>query len=131
MNRKVNLGNPIAKERNAEFVVITARQEPEPAYLNFGKCDFFQSVFFTKIFAYMLSAWITINILGIIKAYKSFGTLVEKGLTAVSVLFMLLSNFDQYKDLQYLIVNEHSMTFSLCYSTTITLPLFISIALTK
>lgn len=105
--------------------------DPDPIRLTFAKCDFFQSVFFSSMFAYSLTSWVAISVLGTLKAYKAFGKLSEKGIEAVAIIFLLLNNFDQYKDLQYVIVNEHSLLFTFIFSSTITFPLFYNIKTTK
>ena len=65
-NRKVYVDNPVAKERNAKYIVMIAREELEPIELIFGKCGFFQSAFFCRVFAYTLAFWVAVSLIGII-----------------------------------------------------------------
>lgn len=61
-NRKVNLGNPIAIERGALYIVVLASKLQGPFLIDIAKCNYYLSVFFYKLFAYILSTWITIII---------------------------------------------------------------------
>ena len=56
-NRKVNLGKKIAKERGAQYIVVLASKSEEPLKFDFAKSHFFLSVFFYKVFAYILAIW--------------------------------------------------------------------------
>ena len=44
---------------------------------------------------------------------------------------MVLNNIDLFKDLKYVILSPHSLVFTIFFSFTIVLPIFITIKRTK
>ena len=63
----------------------------------------FLSVFYLELFTLVLNIWLGIGLAAAIYAYRSYGKEKMKsvGFTAnlIGFLFLILNNFDQYKDL--------------------------------
>lgn len=79
-NRKVNLGNAVATERGALYILIKASRMAGIFRFDFAQVDFYLSEFFYKIIAYIISLWYLIAVIAGILAYKDFGKLKKGGL---------------------------------------------------
>ena len=134
-NRYVNLDNEIQKERNANYVLIRSEGLIKQVDLKLAVNNHYLSVFYLEMFTYVLLIWNAIGLASLIYAYRSYGKLKKKsvGFTAnmICFLFMILNNFDQYKDLQYVIFLEHSLINTIMFSLTIILPIFLNAKLNK
>ena len=49
----------------------------------------------------------------------------------IRFLFLILNNFDQYKDIQYVVFLQHSLVNTILFSLTITIPVFLNILMNQ
>ena len=89
------------------------------------------SAFYLKLFTLVLNIWFGIGFAAAISAYRSYGKQKKKsvGFTGnmIRFLFLILNNFDQYKDIQYVVFLPHSFINTILFSLTITIPVFLNI----
>ena len=134
-NKYVNLDNLIQKERNAKYVFIRSEGLEKQVDLKLAVNNHYLSGFYTKMFANILIFWLGIGFAAAISAYRSYGNEQVKsvGFTAkmIGFLFLVLNNFDQYKDLQYVVFLPHSLQDTVLFSLTITLSVFLNALLNK
>ena len=90
-------------------------------------CHFYFSVFLYKLIAYTLFTWFSISVVATFVAYNKFGTLATRGIKLVAIAMMMLNNIDLFKDLKYVIVNPHTLLYTIFFSITIVAPVFITI----
>ena len=64
-------------------------------------------------------------------AYKKFGTMSTAGIKFVAIVMMVMNNIDLFKDLKYVIINPHTLLYTIFFSFTIVAPVFITIIKTN
>lgn len=103
-NRKVNIEVPVAKERNAENIII--QSDPQlltPINLQIAVNDYHFSEFFAEMFTIVFAMWMGISLLVIIQAYRTYGERIERKTGIIgklkNVVTLGMNNFDQFKDL--------------------------------
>ena len=78
-NRKVNVEVPVAKERNAENIII--KSDPQlltPISLEIAINDYHFSEFFAEMFTIVFAMWMIISLLVIIQTYLNYGKPIER-----------------------------------------------------
>ena len=77
------MGNSVANERGALYILIMASQKVGIFRFEFAQADFYLSKFFYKIIAYILALWYLIAVIAGVLAYRNFGKLKKGGLFLV------------------------------------------------
>lgn len=75
--------------------------------------------------------WVLIIIIETTRAFFFFGGKGKRVMKLMTIVAMLLNNVDFFKDLKVVIINQHSLFFTLIFSVTIVAPIFITIYRTK
>ena len=130
-NRNVNLNNQIQKERNAQYVIFRSYGLDQGINLKLAVNNHFLSVFYLQVFTFVLNSWLGIGFAAAISAYRSYGKLNKKSMgftgNMIRFLFLILNNFDQYKDIQYVVFLPHSWIYTVLFSLTLTIPVILNI----
>ena len=112
-NTKVNLNNPVAKQRGAKFLIldVTKLKLTENAKLEFfaAFAKYYESNFWIEFKSVGIIVWMALLLAKSLQSFLKFGKLEQPMSHWKRKVFWFLELVDQVKDLIYLYGKEHKI----------------------
>ena len=134
-NTKVNLNNPVAKQRGAKFLIldVTKLKLTENAKLEFfaAFAKYYESNFWIEFKSVGIIVWMALLLAKSLQSFLKFGKLEEPMSHWKRKVFWFLELVDQVKDLVYLYGKDHKIWMSFFFSQTIIIPFLMNVTQTN